>query len=190
MFVKGKSRKIFFPSNTLIYGISRDSSKSLAYALVSTWSSVSSGWEHVKRKMHRWTADGRRLPICAMILHTVQQYFPVCFICFCLEQKKIFFFTLLPRFFQHIMARHRYFRAFCLFVFSSFYLSILVFVHLCWPTLILDHLRQFSKFSLAVESAIFYLYQITSDSIARLNFDNCVRIYERYTAKGDFFSSK
>ena len=88
------------------------------------------------------------------------------------------------------MARHRYFRAFCLFVFPSFYLSILVFVHLCLPTLILDHLRQFSKFSLAVESAIFYLYQITSDSIARLNFDNCVRIYERYTAKGDFPPSK
>ena len=42
------------------------------------------------------TADGRRLPICAMILHTVQQYFPVCFICICLEQKKLFFFTLPP----------------------------------------------------------------------------------------------
>ena len=28
--------------------------KILAYALVSTWSSVSSGWEHVKRKMHPW----------------------------------------------------------------------------------------------------------------------------------------
>ena len=27
MFVKGKSRTIFFPSNTLIYGISRDGSK-------------------------------------------------------------------------------------------------------------------------------------------------------------------
>ena len=27
MFVKGKSRAIFFPSNTLIYGISRDGSK-------------------------------------------------------------------------------------------------------------------------------------------------------------------
>ena len=109
---------------------------------------------------------------------------------FVLNKKKLFFFTLLPRFFQHIMARHRYFRAFCLFVFPSFYLSNFVFDYLCWPTLILDHLRQFSKFSLAVESAIFYLYQITSDSIARLNFDNCVRIYERYTAKGDFFSSK
>ena len=116
--------------------------------------------------------------------------FSCLFYLFLSSTKKIFFFTLLPRFFQHIMARHRYFRAFCLFVFPSFYLSILVFVHLCWPTLILDHLRQFSKFSLAVESAIFYLYQITSDSIARLNFDNCVRIYERYTAKGDFFSSK
>ena len=77
------------------------------------------------------TADGRRLPICAMILHTVQQYFPVCFICICLEQKKLFFFTLLPRFFQHVMARHQYFRSFCLFFFPSFYLSIFVFVHLC-----------------------------------------------------------
>ena len=27
MFVKGKSRKVFFPSDTLIYGISRDGSK-------------------------------------------------------------------------------------------------------------------------------------------------------------------
>ena len=164
--------------------------KILTYALVSTWSSVSSGWEHVKRKMHRWTADGRRLPICAMILHTVQQYFPVCFICFCLEQKKIFFFTLLPRFFQHIMARHRYFRAFCLFVFPSFYLSILVFVHLCWPTLILDHLRQFSKFSLAVESAVFYWYQNTAVSRTRLNFKNCGRICICYTTEGVFFSQK
>ena len=187
---KGSQKRSFFLQTLLFTAFLLTVLEILTYALVSTWSSVSSGWEHVKRKMHRWTADGRRLPICAMILHTVQQYFPVCFICFCLEQKKIFFFTLLPRFFQHIMARHRYFRAFCLFVFPSFYLSILVFVHLCWPTLILDHLRQFSKFSLAVESAIFYLYQITSDSIARLNFDNCVRIYERYTAKGDFFSSK
>ena len=29
MFVKGKSKTIFFPSNTLIYGISRDGSKNL-----------------------------------------------------------------------------------------------------------------------------------------------------------------
>ena len=28
--------------------------KILTYALVSTWSSVSSGWEHVKWKMHPW----------------------------------------------------------------------------------------------------------------------------------------
>ena len=28
--------------------------KKLAYALVSTWSLVSSRWEHVKRKMHPW----------------------------------------------------------------------------------------------------------------------------------------
>jgi len=27
MFVEGKSRTVFFPSDTLIYGISRDSSK-------------------------------------------------------------------------------------------------------------------------------------------------------------------
>ena len=29
MFVQGKSKTIFFPSNTLIYGISRDGSKNV-----------------------------------------------------------------------------------------------------------------------------------------------------------------
>ena len=50
MFVYGKSRIIFFPSNTLIYGISRDGSRNFIF--VSTWSSVSSGYEHVKQKMY------------------------------------------------------------------------------------------------------------------------------------------
>ena len=36
MFVEGKSRTVFFPSDTLIYGISRDGSKIITYALVST----------------------------------------------------------------------------------------------------------------------------------------------------------
>ena len=33
--------------------------KILTYTLVSTWSSVSSGWEHVKRKMHPWYTTPR-----------------------------------------------------------------------------------------------------------------------------------
>ena len=36
MFVEGKSRTVFFPSDTLIYGISRDGSKIITYTLVST----------------------------------------------------------------------------------------------------------------------------------------------------------
>ena len=32
--------------------------KILTYALVSTWSLVSSGWQHVRRKMHPWVLHG------------------------------------------------------------------------------------------------------------------------------------
>ena len=40
-----------FPSDTLIYGICRDGSKIITYALGSTWHEVSSGCEHVPRLM-------------------------------------------------------------------------------------------------------------------------------------------
>ena len=49
-----EARTICFPSDTPIYSISRDGSKILTYALVRTWSLVSSRWEHVTRKMHPW----------------------------------------------------------------------------------------------------------------------------------------
>ena len=85
------------------------------------------------------TVGERRLPICAMILHTVRQYFPICFVCICLEQqKRLFFLRTPPSIFSTYngKALHRYLRSFCLFVFLSFYLSISV----NFSTYILDHL--------------------------------------------------
>ena len=52
MFVYRKSRTIFFLQTLLFTAFLMTVLQILTYALVSTWSLVSSGWEHVKRKMH------------------------------------------------------------------------------------------------------------------------------------------
>ena len=41
-----------------------------------------------------------------------------------------------------------------------------------------------------IESAVFHIYHNTADSRTRLNFENCGRICECYTADGIFFLSK
>ena len=43
--------------------------KILTYAFVSTWSSVSSGWEHVKRKMHPCVTKNKSLPFQRRLLY-------------------------------------------------------------------------------------------------------------------------
>ena len=52
MFVRGIQKQSFFLQTLLFTAFLVGVLEILAYALVSTWSSVSSGWEHVKRKMH------------------------------------------------------------------------------------------------------------------------------------------
>ena len=47
---------------------------------------------------------------------------------------------------------------------------------------------QFSKFSLAIESEVFWYKLNTADSMARLNFENWGRIIFCYTTEGDCFS--
>ena len=49
---KGSQEQSFFLQALLFTAFLVTVLKILTYALVSTWSSVSSGWEHVKRKMH------------------------------------------------------------------------------------------------------------------------------------------
>ena len=51
---KGSQKQYFFLQTLLFTAFLVTVLKILTYALVSTWSSVSSGWEHVKRKMHPW----------------------------------------------------------------------------------------------------------------------------------------
>ena len=51
---KGSQKQSFFLQTLLFTVFLVTVLKILSYALVSTWSSVSSGWEHVKRKMHPW----------------------------------------------------------------------------------------------------------------------------------------
>ena len=54
MFVEGKSRTVFFLQTLLFTAFLATVQKIITYALVSTWSLVTSGWEHVKRIMHHW----------------------------------------------------------------------------------------------------------------------------------------
>ena len=54
---KGGQEQSFFLQTLLFTAFLVTVLKILTYALVSTWSSVSSGWEHVKRKMHPCTPD-------------------------------------------------------------------------------------------------------------------------------------
>ena len=51
---KGCQEQYFFLQTLLCTAFLVTVIKFLTYALVSTWFSVSSGWEHVKRKMHPW----------------------------------------------------------------------------------------------------------------------------------------
>ena len=46
---------------------------------------------------------------------------------------------------------------------------------------------QFSDFRLAIESAVFHIYQNTADSRTRLNFENCGRKVLGDTVLGNFF---
>ena len=50
--------------------------KILTYALVSTWSLVSSGWEHVKQKMHPWKDLTSRLVVLSERSLTMQRRSP------------------------------------------------------------------------------------------------------------------
>ena len=49
---KGSQKQSFFLQTLLFTAFLVTVLKMLTYTLVSTWSLVSSGWEHVKRKMH------------------------------------------------------------------------------------------------------------------------------------------
>ena len=49
---------------------------------------------------------------------------------------------------------------------------------------------QLSELSLAIESAVFHIYQNTADPMVWLNSENCGRIFKSNTAEGDFFLSK
>ena len=49
---------------------------------------------------------------------------------------------------------------------------------------------QLSELSLAIESAVFHIYQNTADPMVWLNSENCGRIFNSNTAEGDFFLSK
>ena len=51
---KGSQEQSFFLQTLLYTAFLVTVLKMSTYALVSTWFSVSSGWEHVKRKMHPW----------------------------------------------------------------------------------------------------------------------------------------
>ena len=51
---KGSQEQSFFLQTLLFTAFLVTVLKNLTYALVSTWSLVSSRWEHVKRKMHPW----------------------------------------------------------------------------------------------------------------------------------------
>ena len=73
---------VFFPSDTLMYGISRDGYRILTYALVSTWSLVSSRWEHIKRKVHPCIEFMFILLIHSLIWHKCDKYNSVSDFCF------------------------------------------------------------------------------------------------------------
>ena len=51
---KGSQEQSFFLQTLLFTAFLATVLKILTYAFVSTWSLVSSAWEHVKRKMHSW----------------------------------------------------------------------------------------------------------------------------------------
>ena len=51
---KGSQEKSFFLQTLLFTAFLATVLKILTYAFVSSWSLVSSAWEHVKRKMHSW----------------------------------------------------------------------------------------------------------------------------------------
>ena len=51
---KGSQEQFFFLQTLLFTAFLATVLKILTYAFVSTWSLVSSAWEHVKRKMHSW----------------------------------------------------------------------------------------------------------------------------------------
>ena len=51
---KGSQEQSFFLQTLLFMAFLVTILKNLTFALVSTWSLVRSGWEHVKRKMHPW----------------------------------------------------------------------------------------------------------------------------------------
>ena len=54
MFVSGKSRTVFFPSDTLIYGFARDGYKNLNICTCEHMilGQLRTEWEHIKQKMH------------------------------------------------------------------------------------------------------------------------------------------
>ena len=52
---KGSQEQSFFLQTLLFTAFLATVLKILTYAFVSTWSLVSSRWEHVKRKMHPWS---------------------------------------------------------------------------------------------------------------------------------------
>ena len=54
MFVEGSQEQSFFLQTLLFTPFVATVQKIITYALVSTWSWVSSGWEHVSRFMHPW----------------------------------------------------------------------------------------------------------------------------------------
>ena len=54
MFVEGSQEQSFFLQTLLFTAFVATVQKIITYALVSTWSWVSSGWEHVTRFMHHW----------------------------------------------------------------------------------------------------------------------------------------
>ena len=72
---QGSQEESFFLQTLLFTAFLVTVLKILTYALVSTWSLISSRWEHVKRKMHSWMMNAKHHDIGFQFVST-QRLFP------------------------------------------------------------------------------------------------------------------
>ena len=99
-----------------------------------------------------------------------------------LSQKTIYALFLSRKRFTHFICCEKRFRHF--FVAKTIY--ALRLESFCALNFAIRKVKTFwasvSEFSLAIESAVFHIYQNTADSRTRLNYENCGRICDSNTA--------